>query len=132
MSTHFRNGAHGTPPRRLKSRYKSLKPSHGAIAFRWGGCSMAAQYCTTPSHELPAMPTAPLHQSYWAACSMMSWQSSPGDKESETWKIKRGHTGLLFAQTYEDFPRCQRNLEHWDREWHSLAGTIHWDPGYVW
>jgi hypothetical protein len=81
--TQLMNGAHGIPPRRLRSRYRSLSPSHGAMAFRWGGCSMAAQNWVTPSHEFPAMPTAPLHQSNWAACSMISQQSRPETRSTK-------------------------------------------------
>ena len=76
-NTHLVKAVHGIPPRRSRSRYMSDQPSHGAIALRLGGCAMAAQYCAIPSHEFPAIPTAPLHHSYFATASIRSYASSP-------------------------------------------------------
>src|SRR5579862_4288675 len=71
-NTHLTNVTQGIPPRLMRSRYISAHPSQGAIAFKLGGCAIAAQYWMPPSQELPAIPTAPLHQSYFATVSTRS------------------------------------------------------------
>lgn len=135
MRTQRKNGDHGIPPRRLCSRYMSLNPSHGAMAFREGGCCMAAQYWAIPSQELPAIPTLPLHQSKLAAASIRSWQSSPVVAWSTSFRqppntgcttILSGHTpqtDLPFCQSNVDSPHCRKNLGHWGPGWRSLVGT---------
>src|ERR1700733_14168753 len=55
----------------------SLAPSNGAMHFNDGGCSAAVIHCPTPSQELPAMQTLPLHQGSFAIYSTASYPSWP-------------------------------------------------------
>jgi hypothetical protein len=51
------------------SRYKSVTPSHGTIARRWGGFEAATRYCDTARYETLMRPTRPVHHGWNAAHS---------------------------------------------------------------
>ncbi len=53
-----------------------MKPSHGQIAFRLGGCSAAALYCAIARYETPSIPTLPVDQVWAPAHSISSTMSA--------------------------------------------------------
>src|SRR6476619_5894846 len=65
------------PPGNAKSRYPSVKPSHGQMARSADGLSSAAPYWLIARYETPSVTTRPSHHGCSAAHCTTSWTSSP-------------------------------------------------------
>ena len=66
------NFVSGIPPWNANSRYKSVTPSHGTIAHRWGGLRAATRHCDMAKYETPIRATRPVHHDWDAAHSIRS------------------------------------------------------------
>ena len=47
----------------------------GTMAFKWGGCSIAASHWTAPGYDKPKVPMLPSDHDCLAAHSMVSYPS---------------------------------------------------------
>src|ERR1700757_3915766 len=70
------------PPGKVRSRYASVKPSHGQIARNAGGCRAATAYWLIAKYDTPSMTTLPSHHGWSAIHCTRSWVSSASWRDS--------------------------------------------------